>query len=40
MNGWGKLDLSDADRHTYVGYSTDADGKTFKAFEGVTKRKQ
>ncbi len=40
INSWGKLNMSVADRHTYVAYATDADGKTFKALEGVLERKK
>lgn len=35
---WGKMNLSDPDRHTYTGYSTDPDGRTYTAFEGVMER--
>jgi hypothetical protein len=38
MTGWGKLDLSNPDRQTYVGYTTRADGKEYKSFEGVMRR--
>ena len=34
----GILDLSNPNRHTYVGYATGSDGKEFKAFEGVMER--
>jgi hypothetical protein len=40
VNTWAQLDLSKPDRHTYVGYTTDADGNTYKAFEGVSERQQ
>ena len=36
----GTLDLSDPNRHTYVGYSTGPDGKEFKHFEGTMERKK
>lgn len=36
----GTLDLSDPNRHTYVGYATGPDGKEFKHFEGIMERKK
>jgi threonine dehydrogenase-like Zn-dependent dehydrogenase len=36
--GWGKLDLSNPNRHTFVGYSTGTNGKEHKSFEGVLNR--
>ena len=39
MQGWGKLDLSNADRQPYLGYSTASDGSEYKCFEGVALRK-
>ncbi len=36
----GTLDLSDPNRHTYVGYATGPDGKEFKNFEGTMERKK
>jgi hypothetical protein len=38
VHQWGKMDLSDPDRHTYTGYSTDPDGRTYTTFEGVMER--
>lgn len=38
VNAWAKLDLSDADRHTYTGWAVGADGRVFKTFEGVLER--
>jgi len=38
INSWGKLDMSDPDRHVFTGYSVDVDGRTFKATEGVATR--
>ncbi len=38
INGWGKLDLSKPDRHTFVGYATTAGGQEYKCFEGVLNR--
>jgi hypothetical protein len=35
---WGKLDLSDPDRHVYTMYSTDPEGRTFTTLEGVLER--
>ena len=40
LNSFGKLDLSDSDRHTYVGYITGPSGKSFKHFEGTTTRQK
>jgi hypothetical protein len=40
INAWGKLDLSDPDRHLYTGNATDVSGRTFKAMEGVLTRRQ
>ncbi len=34
----GTLDLSDPNRHTYLGYATGPDGKEFKHFEGTMER--
>ncbi|MHC4079975.1 MAG: DUF1579 family protein [Planctomycetota bacterium] len=39
VHQWGKMDLSDPDRHVYTGYSTDPDGRTYTAFEGVMERR-
>ncbi|MHC4218797.1 MAG: DUF1579 family protein [Planctomycetota bacterium] len=39
VHSWGKTDMSKPDRHTYTGYSTDADGRTYTAFEGVSERR-
>ncbi len=36
----GEMNLSNPDRQTYLGYSTGADGKEFKSFEGVFERKK
>ncbi|MHC4989689.1 MAG: DUF1579 family protein [Planctomycetota bacterium] len=36
---WGKLDMSDPNRHTYVANETSPDGTTFRAREGVLVRK-
>jgi hypothetical protein len=38
INSWAKIDLSDPDRHVMTGYATDADGRTYKAMEGVLER--
>ncbi len=38
INGWGKLDLSNPNRHTFVGYATTVGGEEYKAFEGVLNR--
>jgi hypothetical protein len=38
VHSWGKMDLSDPDRHVYMAYSTDPDGRTFTAMEGVLER--
>ena len=38
INSRGNLDLSDPNRHTYVGYATGPDGKEFKNFEGTLER--
>jgi hypothetical protein len=38
VNAWSKLDLSDPDRHTMVGYATDIDGRTYRAVEGTLER--
>lgn len=38
VHSWGKLDMSDPDRHVYKGYSTDADGRTYTQFKGVAER--
>ena len=40
INTWGKMDLSDPDRHPYTGYSTTAAGRTYVAFEGMSVRKK
>ena len=37
--GWGRIDMSNADRHTFVGYSTAPDGKEYKSMEGALARK-
>jgi hypothetical protein len=39
INSWGKLDMSDLDRHVHTGYSVDVDGRTYKAIEGVATRR-
>lgn len=38
INSRSVLDLSNPNRHVYVGYLTSSDGKEFKHFEGVTQR--
>jgi hypothetical protein len=38
VHQWGKMDMSDPDRHIYTGYATDPDGRTYTAFEGVMER--
>ncbi len=40
INSRGNLDLSDPNRHTYVGYATGSDGREFKNFEGALERKK
>ena len=40
INTRGKFDLSDPDKHLYVGYMSGPDGKSFKHFEGVTSRRK
>jgi hypothetical protein len=39
-HSWGKMDLSSPDRHVYTANSTDPDGRTYKAFEGVMERRK
>ncbi|MHC5022805.1 MAG: DUF1579 family protein [Planctomycetota bacterium] len=39
INAWSKLNVSDPDRHVLVGYATDADGRTYKAIEGILQRR-
>ena len=39
-HSWGKLDLSDPDRHVYTANSTDPEGRTYKAFESVMERRK
>jgi hypothetical protein len=38
VHSWGKMDMTNPDRHVYTGYATDPEGRTYKAFEGVTER--
>jgi hypothetical protein len=40
VHSWGKLDMSNPDRHVYTGYSTDPEGRTYTAVEGVLERKK
>jgi hypothetical protein len=40
VHSWGKLDLSDPDRHVYTAYSTDPEGRTFTALEGILERRK
>jgi hypothetical protein len=40
VHTWGKLHLTAPDRHTYVSYRTDADGRTYIAFEAIMERKK
>lgn len=39
VNGRGEWNMSDPDRHTMTGYIVGPDGKEFKSFEGVFKRR-
>jgi hypothetical protein len=38
VHSWGKINLSDPDRHVYTQYATDPEGRTYTAMEGVLKR--
>jgi hypothetical protein len=40
VHSWGKLDMSDGDRHVYTGNSTDPEGRTFTRFKGVAERRK
>jgi hypothetical protein len=40
VHSWGKLDMSDPDRHVYTGHSTDAEGRTYTQFKGVAERRK
>ena len=36
----GEMHLSDPDRHVYIGYAIDAEGKEYKSVEGIAERKK
>jgi hypothetical protein len=38
VNRWGRLDMSNPDRHVFTGYEYDENGKKRKTFEGVAER--
>ena len=40
ISTWGKMDLSNPDKQTAVGYVVGTDGTPFKHFEGTTERKR